>query len=186
MRTQMNRRGVSLLQLTLLMPALMVLFLLATTWIHQTMTFSSTIKKQQSQHLSLTRLADQFRRDVQRCQSVSVVNDQQVQLQNKDLSKIVYKISDHSVQCWQNSSAGQPIRQDEFGLASGSISKFDDSELPKWITLVIRRDPFPRQQLERQTSQLNETLITELHVRTSPNRWGDNLLMDTELLRGEQ
>lgn len=88
MRTQLNRRGFSLIQLTLLMPALLVLFLLTVAWIHQTMTFSSNIKKQQSQHQNLTRLATQFRRDVQRCESISMVNEQQICLQNSDLTEI--------------------------------------------------------------------------------------------------
>ena len=149
MRTQLNRRGVSLIQLTLLMPALLGLFLVTAAWIHQTMTFSSNIKKQQSQHQNLTRLASQFRRDVQRCESISMVNEQQICLQNRDLTETNYTVSEHAIQFWQNGADGQRMRHDQFDLASGSISKFDDTELPDWISLVISRLPAPNRMATR-------------------------------------
>ena len=181
----MNRRGYSLIQLTLLMPALVVLFLTAVAWIHQTMTFSSNMKKQQLQHQNLTRLASRFRQDVQRCQAVSVVNDQQVCLQYPDRSEINYTITDEGIQFWQNTPDGQRIRQDQFELASGSISKFDATELPTWISLLVTRQPGANRQSSEQNTPSNQALITELHLRSKPNRWGMNLLPDAESLPGE-
>jgi len=184
MRTQLNRRGFSLIQLTLLMPALLVLFLLTVAWIHQTMTFSSNIKKQQSQHQNLTRLASQFRRDVQRCESISMVNEQQICLQNRDLTEINYTVNEHAIQFWQNAADGQRMRHDQFDLASGSISKFDDSELPDWISLVISRLPTPNRFSEQPTSTSDQTLMTELHIRSKPNRWGESLSLGKESTEG--
>jgi len=184
MRTQLNRRGVSLIQLTLLMPALLVLFLLTVAWIHQTMTFSSNIKKQQSQHQNLTRLASQFRRDVQRCESISMVNEQQICLQNRDLTETNYTVSEHAIQFWQNGADGQRMRHDQFDLASGSISKFDDTELPDWISLVISRLPAPNRFSEQPRSTSDQTMITELHIRSKPNRWGESLSMGKESTQG--
>ncbi|MDB4371274.1 hypothetical protein N9Z44_04155 [Mariniblastus sp.] len=184
MRTQLNRRGFSLIQLTLLMPALLVLFLLTVAWIHQTMTFSSNIKKQQSQHQNLTRLATQFRRDVQRCESISMVNEQQICLQNRDLTEINYTVNEHAIQFWQNAADGQRMRHDQFDLASGSISKFDDSELPDWISLVISRLPTPNRFSEQPTSTSDQTVMTELHIRSKPNRWGESLSLGKESTEG--
>jgi hypothetical protein len=184
MRTQLNRRGFSLIQLTLLMPALLVLFLLTVAWIHQTMTFSSNIKKQQSQHQNLTRLASQFRRDVQRCESISMVNEQQICLQNRDLTEINYTVNEHAIQFWQNAADGQRMRHDQFDLASGSISKFDDTELPDWISLVISRLPTPNRFSEQPTSTSDQTLMTELHIRSKPNRWGESLSLGKESTEG--
>jgi len=184
MRTQLNRRGFSLIQLTLLMPALLVLFLLTVAWIHQTMTFSSNIKKQQSQHQNLTRLASQFRRDVQRCESISMVNEQQICLQNRDLTETNYTVSEHAIQFWQNGADGQRMRHDQFDLASGSISKFDDSELPDWISLVISRLPTPNRFSEQPTSTSDQTVMTELHIRSKPNRWGESLSLGKESTEG--
>ena len=184
MRTQLNRRGFSLIQLTLLMPALLVLFLLTVAWIHQTMTFSSNIKKQQSQHQNLTRLASQFRRDVQRCESISMVNEQQICLQNRDLTETNYTVSEHAIQFWQNAADGQRMRHDQFDLASGSISKFDDTELPDWISLVISRLPTPNRFSEQPTSTSDQTLMTELHIRSKPNRWGESLSLGKESTEG--
>ncbi|MDG1512201.1 MAG: hypothetical protein P8R31_10925 [Mariniblastus sp.] len=184
MRTQPNRRGFSLIQLTLLMPTLLVLFLVTAAWIHQTMTFSSNIKKQQSQHQNLTRLASQFRRDVQRCQSISMVNEQQICLQNRDLTEINYTVNEHAIQFWQNAADGQRIRHDQFDLASGSITKFDDTELPDWISLVISRLPSPNRFPKQPTSPSDQTSITELHIRSKPNRWGAHLLLDKESAQG--
>ncbi|GEM_PF-908031 len=184
MRTQLNRRGFSLIQLTLLMPALLVLFLLTVAWIHQTMTFSSNIKKQQSQHQNLTRLASQFRRDVQRCESISMVNEQQICLQNRDLTEINYTVNEHAIQFWQNAADGQRMRHDQFDLASGSISKFDDSELPDWISLVISRLPTPNRFSEQPTSTSDQTVMTELHIRSKPNRWGESLSLGKESTEG--
>jgi hypothetical protein len=184
MRTQLNRRGVSLIQLTLLMPALLGLFLVTAAWIHQTMTFSSNIKKQQSQHQNLTRLASQFRRDVQRCESISMVNEQQICLQNRDLTETNYTVSEHAIQFWQNGADGQRMRHDQFDLASGSISKFDDTELPDWISLVISRLPAPNRFSEQPRSTSDQTMITELHIRSKPNRWGESLSMGKESTQG--
>lgn len=184
MRTQLNRRGFSLIQLTLLMPALLVLFLLTVAWIHQTMTFSSNIKKQQSQHQNLTRLATQFRRDVQRCESISMVNEQQICLQNRDLTEINYTVNEHAIQFWQNAADGQRMRHDQFDLASGSISKFDDTELPDWISLVISRLPTPNRFSEQPTSTSDQTVMTELHIRSKPNRWGESLSLGKESTEG--
>ena len=184
MRTQLNRRGFSLIQLTLLMPALLVLFLLTVAWIHQTMTFSSSIKKQQSQHQNLTRLASQFRRDVQRCESISMVNEQQICLQNRDLTEINYTVNEHAIQFWQNAADGQRMRHDQFDLASGSISKFDDTELPDWISLVISRLPTPNRFSEQPTSTSDQTVMTELHIRSKPNRWGESLSLGKESTEG--
>lgn len=184
MRTQLNRRGVSLIQLTLLMPALLGLFLVTAAWIHQTMTFSSNIKKQQSQHQNLTRLASQFRRDVQRCESISMVNEQQICLQNRDLTETNYAVSEHAIQFWQNGADGQRMRHDQFDLASGSISKFDDTELPDWISLVISRLPAPNRFSEQPRSTSDQTMITELHIRSKPNRWGESLSMGKESTQG--
>jgi len=184
MRTQLNRRGVSLIQLTLLMPALLGLFLVTAAWIHQTMTFSSNIKKQQSQHQNLTRLASQFRRDVQRCESISMVNEQQICLQNRDLTETNYTVSEHAIQFWQNGADGQRMRHDQFDLASGSISKFDDTELPDWISLVISRLPAPNRFSEQTRSTSDQTMITELHIRSKPNRWGESLSMGKESTQG--
>lgn len=184
MRTQLNRRGFSLIQLTLLMPALLVLFLLTVAWIHQTMTFSSNIKKQQSQHQNLTRLASQFRRDVQRCESISMVNEQQICLQNRDLTEINYTVNEHAIQFWQNAADGQRMRHDQFDLASGSISKFDDTELPDWISLVISRLPTPNRFSEQPTSTSDQTVMTELHIRSKPNRWGESLSLGKESTEG--
>jgi len=181
----MNRRGYSLIQLTLLMPVLVMLFLTALASIHQTMPFSSNMKKQQLQHHSLTRLASRFRQDVQRCQSVSVVNDQQICLHNPDRSEINYTVTDEGIQFWQNTPDGQRIRQDRFDLASGSISKFDATELPNWISLLVTRQPGANRQSSERNPPSNQSLITELHVRSKPNRWGVNLLPDTESLPGE-
>ena len=184
MRTQLNRRGVSLIQLTLLMPALLGLFLVTAAWIHQTMTFSSNIKKQQSQHQNLTRLASQFRRDVQRCESISMVNEQQICLQNRDLTETNYTVSENAIQFWQNGADGQRMRHDQFDLASGSISKFDDTELPDWISLVISRLPAPNRFSEQPRSTSDQTMITELHIRSKPNRWGESLSMGKESTQG--
>ena len=186
MPVRMNRRGFSLIQLTLLMPALMVMFLVTVAWLHQTMTFSSNMKKQQVQHLSLTRLAFQFRQDVQRCKSISMISDQQICLQNQDLSEITYTINEHAVNFFKRSSDGRRTQQEQFALASGSSPRFDDTELPDWISLIVSRPPVNRRQQVQQKLQSNETAITELHVRSKPNRWGTNLSPDAELPQGEQ
>ncbi len=186
MPIRMNRRGFSLIQLTLLMPALMVMFLVTVAWLHQTMNFSSNVKKQQVQHLSLTRLASQFRQDVRRCQSISVDNDQQICLQNQDLSEITYTINEQAVSFLKKSSDGRRTRQEQFDLESGAIPRFDDTELPDWISLIVSRSPANSRQQGQQKSHSNETAITELHVRSKLNRWGANFSLDRELLQGEQ
>lgn len=184
MRTSTTRRGISLIQLILLMPLVLTLLLMATTWIHQTMTFSSAIKKRQSQHLNLTRLASQFRRDVQQCQSITAVNGQQLRLQNANATEIQYTIDKQSVQ-FQLTSDGKLIQQDQFRLALGSDAAFHTSELPKWISLVVTRSPHINRRPSPEKTQMDDPTITELHVRSSPNRWGDSVSLNAAQAGGE-
>lgn len=113
-----------------------------------------------------------------------MVNEQQICLQNRDLTETNYTVSEHAIQFWQNGADGQRMRYDQFDLASGSISKFDDTELPDWISLVISRLPAPNRFSEQTRSTSDQTMITELHIRSKPNRWGESLSMGKESTQG--
>jgi hypothetical protein len=113
-----------------------------------------------------------------------MVNEQQICLQNRDLTETNYTVSEHAIQFWQNGADGQRMRHDQFDLASGSISKFDDTELPDWISLVISRLPAPNPFSEQPRSTSDQTMITELHIRSKPNRWGESLSMGKESTQG--
>lgn len=169
------RRGFSLMELVLVMSVGAVLMVVNVGWLHQSMKYASSIKQRQRHHQSLTRLAWALRDDVRSCDSMSFDGDEQLLLDWIDGAQVRYAISDHSLILEKRKSTAANatvVGREVFKLAPGSTIRWDASEMPEWVSLVVDRanqgfSDFPKDGDESNSLEAGSVPI-DFHVRVSP------------------
>jgi prepilin-type N-terminal cleavage/methylation domain-containing protein len=168
-----QRQAFSLLELLVVVSLTAVLITITTAWIHQTLSFSSAVRKRQTQHLNCQRLNWQFRDDVRQCQSMQLENNQ-LQLTQNDGSMIQYTASPALLRV-EKRLGDRLIRQEEFAFEPGAIVHWDTSEMPTWISLEVLRGLNTRvtqaESSSTATTELSKDRPVVLHVRVRANRW---------------
>ena len=169
------RNGYSLLELLLVMSALSVLMVINLGWLHQSMKFSSSMTQNQRHHQALTRLAWMLRDDVRECKTMSI-NGQQLLLNCKNGNQVQYTITKTgSVQVKKKAlsspTSSNTIRE-EFKLHPGSNIRWDASELPDWISLIVYRanrgNTGSAKTEARSSDEFSDSVPIDLHVRVAP------------------
>lgn len=177
-------RGFTLLELLVSISVGAVLMVVTVGWIHQSLKFSSLMKQRQRQHANLTRLAWQLRDDVRDSQSLSMAGENQLVL-TANRMEITYTLAGNSmfVEKQRSHPDNQPaITREAYEFSPNSIARWDTSELPSWISLVVSGRPQAKPLPESADSFESagnkksgpiggERLPVDLHVRVAPNRW---------------
>ena len=181
MRSNNPSRGFTMVEMVISMSVASVLLVVTVAWIHQSLKLTSIVKQRQRNHTNLTRLAREIRDEVRDSESVSMVGDNQLVL-NASGRNITYTISKASViveKRNENPNAKPALARDAFVLSPNSIVRWETSELPDWISLVVYRGreglPSPGSIAVPDSSEsqpVNEELLpVDLHIRVAPNRW---------------
>jgi prepilin-type N-terminal cleavage/methylation domain-containing protein len=163
----MKQRGFTVLEMIVVMSVASVVMVVAVGWIHQSLKLGSIISKRQEHHQSLLRLARQLRDDVNRGESMVMVGDDQLLITLDDRT-LRYTIEDQRLLYQSRLPDGKIALQDAFALSRTSTSRWETSEMPTWITLIVDRGgaPRPTEQSERAIKR-----STDLHVRAGIGRW---------------
>ncbi len=162
-----NRRGVSLLETTIAASVSTAILLVAIGWIHQSFKLAKTVKQKQQHHQQLLRLGDQFRQDVRLCDEVSRDADGRLLLRSEPRGQVVYEIDADAISRTLSSTVAEETHYEKYSLSSGSEIGWDDTELPQWITLMIRRS---RGVAER-SEDSSANAPVDLRVRVAVGRW---------------
>jgi prepilin-type N-terminal cleavage/methylation domain-containing protein len=162
-----DRRGVSLIETMVAVSVSATILLVAIGWIHQSFKLAKTVKQKQQHHQQLIRLGDQFRQDVRLCQQVSRDAEGRWVLRNPERGDVVYEVDKATVSRTYLSTVAEKTHRENYSLISGSDIRWDDTELPQWITLTIRRSPGV---VERSDSKAADAPV-DLRVRVAVGRW---------------
>ena len=168
-----KRTGYSLLELLVVISMTGTLMVLATGWIHQTMKFSTKLKNLQGHHQNLTRLARELRDDVRQSDAISLEGETQLLIKSAEGNETrVYEIASNSITL-KKLQNGNMVQKETLNLPHQSSARWDSSEMPNWISLIVERDPTPAGGSSLDTP-------VDLHVRVGPNRWRNSINSSTE------
>lgn len=170
MKLSRKRRGYTLIELLFMISIAVILLSVNVGWIHQTMKFSSKMTQRQRHHQNLTRLAWELRDDVRQSQSLAMQDENCLVLRMNDDTNIDYKISGHSIEM-ERRTGETTIRRERYELSPNSIASWDVSELPDWVSLIVKRGREGLAEDPDRSARDNEVTAVDLHVRVSPNRW---------------
>lgn len=163
-----DRRGSSLIETMIAVSVSATILLVAIGWIHQSFKLAKTVKQKQQHHQQLIRLGDQFRQDVRLCQQASRDADGRLVLRSEEQGDVVYGVDKATVSRTNRSTVAQKTHREQYPLVSGSDIRWDDTELPQWITLMVRRSPGVA---ERSDTRSGTDAPVDLRVRVAVGRW---------------
>lgn len=163
-----DRRGSSLIETMIAVSVSATILLVAIGWIHQSFKLAKTVKQKQQHHQKLIRLGDQFRQDARLCQQASRDADGRLVLRSEEQGDVVYEVDKATVSRTNLSTVAQKTHRENYPLVSGSDIRWDDSELPQWITLMVRRSPGVA---ERSDTSRPVDAPVDLRVRVAVGRW---------------
>ena len=156
------RQGSSIVELMVVLSVSSTLMMVSTSWIHQSLRLGSTSRIQQEHHHSLMRLARQFRDDVYLASTVALVDDKDIRVTLDDGRTVQYSIGADGI-LFSVSKGDDTFRQDFFELARGSQCRWDGSQMPDAIALVVIR----RTGTQPEVSDP----VADVRIRASVGRW---------------
>ena len=179
------RTGFTMLEMLTVLTAFSLLMVISASWLHYSISFASVTKKRQRYHQNLKRLATELRGDIRQCQQMSLVNPYELKLVVDKKQTTSYKIDGMNVDLVRTD--GEVITsRDRFDLGPQSVVRWDKSEMPEWISLLVERCPpgskkSPDEESADDVSRDSQSggaepafeLIPpiDLHVRGRPNAW---------------
>lgn len=174
-RTQSkNRSGYSLIELIMVISVSGVLLAVNVTWMHQSLTFSSTINQRQGQHQNLTRLAGDLRDDVRLSIGMSSPDEKQLELEMPGDVLIRYVISSSAISV-EKRYLDTVFFRDSYAVSAGSDVRWDRSELPDWISLIVYRKLVETDEIERkpaaEISPEYRDRPVEMLIHVGTKRW---------------
>ena len=157
-----------------------VLLVVCVGWIHQTLKYSSRVTEMKRLDESLNRLSYSLRNDVRSCESMELDRGT-LTLSCLGGKLITYSIDGNDLQV-ETKASDSKVKQEQYALPDRAIVRWDESEMPDFIGLIVSRQlDIPKRKTEKTNSDLkaqtdstvetdNESPI-ELHVRVSAKRW---------------
>ena len=169
-----NRQGFSLLELLMVISVTGVLLAVNATWIHQSLSFSATVNQRQRQHQILMRLAGDLRDDVRLSTGMSSPDEKQLELAMPGDVLIRYVISSSAISV-EKRHLDNVFFRDSYAVAAGSDVRWDRSELPDWISLIVYRKLVEADEIERKPSSVVSPEYrdqpVELLIHVGSKRW---------------
>ncbi len=169
-----QRRGYTLYQLLIVMSVGATLLVLNVAWIHESFNFASVMNQRQKNHSNLTRLAWELRDDVRASHSLSMDGEDGLVLSRDDGQQTSYMISAASVVVEKRSNEIS-IGREIFKLSPNLTARWDTSEMPGWISLIVARGREGANTKSDENSEpqsaAEELPPVDLHVRVGPHRW---------------
>lgn len=168
-----RRNGVSLIELTIVMSLSSILLLIAVGWIHQSMQLASSMRSRTDRSATLLRLSRQLRDDVHHGESIRMQDDARLIIAMQNDRRVIYTITPTGVSR-RLTEADRVTAGEQYSLESPVSARWDASELPDWISLIVDRDgaaPVSTPPLEIPiTPSYARPRIADLHVRAGVGR----------------
>jgi hypothetical protein len=162
-----NSRGFSLVEALIATSVSCSLLLVSIGWIHQSFKLGQTVKQKRQHHQQLLRLGDRFRQDVRLCEGVLQDADGRLVLRDQHRGDVTYEVDDSVVLRTHPSASDETTHRERYTFSEGSEIRWDEAELPSWITLVVRRCPGTLQP----TGIRAIDRPVDLRVRVAVGRW---------------
>jgi len=145
-----RRRGVSMLESLIYLSLSVVLITLTAQWFHVVFQVASRNNVRQRQHISLKRLASDFRHDIISATDVALTSPEILTLVNAAGEEVVYEISDKKVGKLVG-DVNQPTRQEAYPDLEDLRLEFvsgESASSKKWFALNVFR-PVRQKRLEK-------------------------------------
>lgn len=177
------KTGVTLLEVLIVATIGSGFVVLAGVWMHQTFKFSTSIKLRQQSHMTMTRLAWDLRDCVRQAKLIDMDGDSALHIEHENGKVITFQIFEEDpgklrIEKSVSTVIGngqQTTTQETFALGPRLNVKWDDSEMPNWINLIITRSIQPKfkksDESESEPSPPIGREIVELHVRSGIDPW---------------
>lgn len=162
-----NRRGFSLVETLIATSVSCSLLLVSIGWIHQSFRLGQTVKQKQQHHQQLLRLGDRFRQDVRLCEHISPDADGRLVFHDQHRGDVTYEVDDSMILRTHSSASDETVHRERYMFSKGSEIRWEETELPNWITLEIRRGPGTPQPSAGPTTERP----VDLRVRVAVGRW---------------
>jgi len=172
---QSRRTAFTLIEMLVIMPAMSVLILLSITWTHKAMQYTSAAKAERQYHQQMTRLAWDFRDDVNACQRIEFGGDD-LKIEFSDGSTTDYEVEENEILS-TTSMDGKQISSERYRLHRDAEISFDQSVDEDWITLYVHSKFKRTNDSSRliakpdESKQIYEDMKLELKVECKVNRW---------------
>ena len=158
-----DRNGYTLIEMIIAMSILMILMAINAKWIHESIKFASKVDDRKRQHLSLDRLDNKLRQDIRQSNSMALEN-RSLTLTFDDELVVTYSIDGTRITIVKERDS-KIVFQDRFELGNRADIQWDSSEMPEWISLVVRdRNPTLR-------SNPDAAMRIDYYMRAAPNPW---------------
>ena len=140
-----TRRGVSLIELLLIMSACTVVLTLTGVLLHRVMRIQMQSRVHVNVERSSMRLSEQFRRDIHQARAAITGNPDQdgnvfLRLESADDRVIAYS-RDKGLVRRLESSSNQPTRREEFEFPAASVLRIEQQSAPQRLALTIILKP---------------------------------------------
>jgi prepilin-type N-terminal cleavage/methylation domain-containing protein len=165
-----DRRGATLIELSVVISVSSVLLAVSAGWIHQSMKFGSVVRSRQNLHHRLLRLGSQLREDVQQGEALDLFDESKLVIRmNNKLTATFVLLPERVTRIV--SEGEQVISQESYSLDPTGEASWDASGLPTTIALTVRRGSGLSQSVRPKLESIGDTRPIDLHVRTTVGRF---------------
>ncbi|MEM9409494.1 MAG: hypothetical protein AAGA30_00105 [Planctomycetota bacterium] len=176
------RNGYTMLEMIIVVGAFSLVFVVNAKWLHETMKFSSKTKSLARQKRTMDRLDQELRKDIRQCRSMALDGSDTLMLIDDHGRQTTYTIDGEVIKVVKIEQQ-QVCFQDRYDLGNYALATWDDSELPNWISLIVRRgnphlQPISNTKTKNDIGPSPEGLPDpeskqrlECQIRTGPNPW---------------
>ena len=165
-----ERSGFTLLHTMIMISALPLLIIAATTWVHESMKMSNRFKHRRETNVVLNHFSNQFQNDVHGCKSLKLNSDlNQVELTGHENQKVVFQIQDDLINKTVTVD-GEVVGRESFRLSDEYFARWDTDSGSDRAALKILRYPTPLNHSAPDSLKVPDPKL-ELLITAKANRW---------------
>ena len=165
-----ERSGFTLVHALIVVSALPLIMVAATTWVHESMKMSNRFKHRRKTNVVLNHFSNQFKNDVRGCKSFKLNSDlNQIELTGHEGQKIVFLIQDSQINKTVTVD-GEVVGRESFRLSDEYFAQWDPDTGSGRAALKVLRYPTPLNRSAPESLEVPDPKL-ELLITAKANRW---------------
>ena len=178
-----ERSGFTLVHALIVVSALPLIMVAATTWVHESMKMSNRFKHRRETNVTLSHFSSQFQNDVHVCKSLSFdPESNQVELTGHEGQKVIFQIQDGQINKTVTVD-GKVVGRENFRLSDEYYAEWDANAGLERAALKVLRYPTPLNRSAPESLEVPKAKL-ELVVSAKANRWKQTVKFGRELETG--